>query len=214
MRRGLTWPWIRIRPLLARFSEPVWSGHLPSWADFITTTPELKFSVLTTRQKAARSPKGIQTGCDWRVKAKGGDGSWLRFGFQPVAIASPKANNRAMIRIRGLLKPGTVWRTATCLCWRLQFTYQPANVAGLHRVQRHNDFFDVIAFGAVERAKFESCRPRRDMSQPHANLALWAAESLNCEQWDCGWVIGHCIPPLGQAGAQNSQSPVDAQVGR
>src|SRR5258708_21461159 len=47
MRRGLTWPWIRMRPLLARFSEPVWSGHLPSWADFITTTPELKFSVHT-----------------------------------------------------------------------------------------------------------------------------------------------------------------------
>src|SRR6202790_3044941 len=38
MRRGLTWPWIRMRPLLARFSEPVCSGHLPSWADFITTT--------------------------------------------------------------------------------------------------------------------------------------------------------------------------------
>src|ERR1700720_3476820 len=38
MRRGLTWPWIRMRPFLAQFSEPVWSGHLPSWADFITTT--------------------------------------------------------------------------------------------------------------------------------------------------------------------------------
>ena len=25
----------------------MWSGHLPSWADFITTTPELKFSVHT-----------------------------------------------------------------------------------------------------------------------------------------------------------------------
>jgi hypothetical protein len=30
---------------------------------------------------------------------------------------------------------------------------------------------------------------------------------------DYGWVIGHCIPPLGQAGAQNSQSPVDAEEG-
>src|ERR1700746_338594 len=47
MRRGRTWPWIEMRPFLARFSEPVWSGHLPSWADFITTTPELKFSVHT-----------------------------------------------------------------------------------------------------------------------------------------------------------------------
>jgi len=33
-----------MRPFLARFSEPVWSGHLASWADFITTTPELEFS--------------------------------------------------------------------------------------------------------------------------------------------------------------------------
>src|SRR4029077_19096650 len=38
MRRGRTWPWIRMRPFLARFSEPVWLGHLPSSADFITTT--------------------------------------------------------------------------------------------------------------------------------------------------------------------------------
>jgi hypothetical protein len=44
-------------------------------------------------------------------------------------------------------------------------------------------------------------------------LAFGAAESLNREQWDHGWVIGHCIPPLNQAGAQNSQSPVDAGAG-
>jgi transposase InsO family protein len=43
------------RPLLARFSEPVWSGHLPSWADFITATPELKFSVHTTPVTAKAS---------------------------------------------------------------------------------------------------------------------------------------------------------------
>jgi hypothetical protein len=42
---------------------------------------------------------------------------------------------------------------------------------------------------------------------------LEQSKLLNCEQWDCGWVIGHCIPPLGQAGAQNSQSPVDAEEG-
>jgi hypothetical protein len=47
MRRGRTWPWIRMRPFLAQFSEPVWSGHLPSWADFITTTSGLRFSVHT-----------------------------------------------------------------------------------------------------------------------------------------------------------------------
>jgi len=36
-----------MRPFLARFSESVWSGHLPSWADFITTTPVFRFSVHT-----------------------------------------------------------------------------------------------------------------------------------------------------------------------
>jgi hypothetical protein len=51
------------------------------------------------------------------------------------------------------------------------------------------------------------------MRKHHARSAFRAAESLNCEQRDCGWVIGHCIPPLGQAGAQNSQSPVDAEEG-
>src|SRR5450755_1761408 len=47
MRRGRTWHWTRMRPFLARFSESVWSGHLASWADFITTTSELKFLVHT-----------------------------------------------------------------------------------------------------------------------------------------------------------------------
>jgi hypothetical protein len=68
----------------------------------------------------------------------------------------------------------------------------------------------MIAFGAVERAKFESDRPRQDARKRHAGSALRAVEVLNCEQWDCGWVIGHCIP-LGSAGAQNSQSPVEAE---
>src|SRR5450631_2220243 len=47
MRRGRTWHWTRMRPFLAQFSESVWSGHLPSWADFITTTPVFRFSVHT-----------------------------------------------------------------------------------------------------------------------------------------------------------------------
>jgi len=37
-----------MRRSLARFSEPEASDHTPSLADFITTTPELKFSVQTT----------------------------------------------------------------------------------------------------------------------------------------------------------------------
>ena len=49
--RERTWPWIMMRPLdsmrpfLVRFSGPARSGHAPSWADFITTTRELEFSV-------------------------------------------------------------------------------------------------------------------------------------------------------------------------
>jgi hypothetical protein len=38
---------VRRRRSLARFSEPEASDHTPSLADFITTTPELKFSVHT-----------------------------------------------------------------------------------------------------------------------------------------------------------------------
>jgi hypothetical protein len=99
------------------------------------------------------------------------------------------------------------------LGWRPQFANEPTNVSRLHRIRRYDDFFDIIAFGTVERAKFESCRPRRDARKHHSRLAFGAAESLNREQWDYGWVIGHCIPPLNQAGAQNSQSPVDAEAG-
>ena len=57
--------WIRMRPLLARFSEPVWSGHLPSWADFITATFGFKFSAqrgsliaIETRRSAAIGSDG------------------------------------------------------------------------------------------------------------------------------------------------------------
>ena len=100
------------------------------------------------------------------------------------------------------------------LCWRMQLANEPANSLGFHWIGRYDDSFDVTAFGAVERAKFVSGRPRRDARKHHARLAFRAAESLNCEQRDCGWVKGHFIPPSGQAGAQNSQSPVDAEEGR
>jgi hypothetical protein len=54
-----------MRRFLAPFSEPVWSGHVPSWADFITTTPELKFSVhtgLAFAESSARLPRKKFTG--------------------------------------------------------------------------------------------------------------------------------------------------------
>jgi hypothetical protein len=49
-------------PFLARFSEPVLSGHLASWADFIITTPELEFSVYTAgmpRDSADRAGREV-----------------------------------------------------------------------------------------------------------------------------------------------------------
>ena len=49
-----------MRRFLARFSEPVWSGHVPSWADFITT-PELKFSVHTHRSMEFGRPPSLTT---------------------------------------------------------------------------------------------------------------------------------------------------------
>jgi hypothetical protein len=47
MRHGHTWSWIKMRPFLAQFSEPVWSGHLPSRAAFIINTSGVRFSVHT-----------------------------------------------------------------------------------------------------------------------------------------------------------------------
>src|SRR6476660_237713 len=44
-----------MRRFLARFSEPVCSGHPPPWADFLTATPVLKFSVHTMYLSRDRS---------------------------------------------------------------------------------------------------------------------------------------------------------------
>ena len=51
--------WTRMRPFLARFSEPVWSGHLASWVDFITTTPELQFSVHSVTMQSCHDGRGV-----------------------------------------------------------------------------------------------------------------------------------------------------------
>jgi hypothetical protein len=39
--------WIKMRQSLARFSEPESSPQIRSWADFVVTTSEFKFSVHT-----------------------------------------------------------------------------------------------------------------------------------------------------------------------
>ena len=77
------------------------------------------------------------------------------------------------------------------LAWGLQVANEPADIAGLHWIRRYRNFFDVIAPGAIERAKFKSGGPRRDARKRHARLALWAAKSLNGKQRDYRWIIGH-----------------------
>src|ERR1700682_1762827 len=97
--------------------------------------------------------------------------------------------------------PQQPWWQSRCRCrrpanglplrWRLQFANQPTDIAGFHWIRRYRDFFDVIAPGAIEPAKFKSSGPRRDARKRHARLALWAAKSLNGKQRDYGWIIGH-----------------------
>jgi hypothetical protein len=112
--------------------------------------------------------------------------------------------------------PKNFWRPAggLTLRWRLQLANQPADIAGLHWIRRYRDFFDVIAPGAIERAKLKSGGPRRDARKRHPRLALWAAKSLNGKQRDYGWIIGHGLHLKYLARAQNSRSPVDADVER
>src|SRR5260370_15662267 len=97
----------------------------------------------------------------------------------------------------------------------MEFAHEPTNSTGIHRIiRRYGDLFDVIAFGAVEPLEFKSCRPRRGARKLHARAAFWAAELLNCEHWDCGWVICHCIPPCFRRERNHSRSPVEAEEGR
>ena len=48
MTSGRTGHWTKMHQSLVKFSESEASNHTPSLADSTTTTPELKFSVLTT----------------------------------------------------------------------------------------------------------------------------------------------------------------------
>jgi hypothetical protein len=97
-------------------------------------------------------------------------------------------------------------------CRQRQFANEPANISGLHRIAGDNDFLNMIASGAVERAKFESRRPWCDARKPHTGLAFRAAESLYCEQRNCGWVIGHCIASPETGAAMEPACSPDSQV--
>src|SRR5580700_579884 len=82
---------------------------------------------------------------------------------------------------------------------RLHIADQPADISGLRRIRGDDDFFDMIAFGAVEGPELESGGPRRDVSQHRAGSAFRAAQLLNGEQRDGGEVFGHGMPALDRA---------------
>src|SRR5258708_19117067 len=111
---------------------------------------------------------------------------------EPLGLFGPCAG--AVSLEHGVLRSKQL--TERFLFWRLQLAKEPTNSIGFHWIiRRYGDLIDVIAFGAVEPLEFKSCRPRRGARKLHARAASWAAELLNCEHWDCGWVICHCIPP-------------------
>ena len=60
MRRGSPWPWIKKRRFSARFNEPVWSCHLPSWADFITVRPSVSFRYTQVHRKGRAAMRMIK----------------------------------------------------------------------------------------------------------------------------------------------------------
>src|SRR5258707_14629400 len=59
MTSGRTGHWTKMHQSLVKFSESEASNHAPSLADFTTTTPELKFSVLTAPTIRARWPRSL-----------------------------------------------------------------------------------------------------------------------------------------------------------
>jgi hypothetical protein len=80
-----------MRPFLARFSEPVWSGHLASWADFITTTPEPQFSVYLVRRAHKKSSlaKNTRMFSKKRRATSGGRSSFLVNAAGPSCRCRP-----------------------------------------------------------------------------------------------------------------------------
>ena len=114
--------------------------------------------------------------------------TWGRIKLQTLGLPCRHPSRQSAVHHQGT--------TEAALPPRMYFAGEPTNSIGFHWIIRWNgNLFGVIAFGAVERAKFKSCRPRRGAHKLHAGAAFWAAELLNCKQWDCGWVICHCIPP-------------------
>src|SRR3981081_84096 len=77
MTSGRTGHWTKMHQSLVKFSESEASNHAPSLADFTTTTPELKFSVLTARFHGS-SRREIQCGPFARMMTSAARQIWLR----------------------------------------------------------------------------------------------------------------------------------------
>jgi hypothetical protein len=101
------------------------------------------------------------------------------------------------------------------LLGRLKTACRPTRVDCLHRVP-DNHLLGMLALRTFERQKVGMSGTRFDPGQHHPALTLRAAGPLDGKH---GWVgmtigFGHMMPPLRWAGAQHSQSPVGADMGR
>ena len=90
------------------------------------------------------------------------------------------------------------------LRWRSQFAPQPAQrFTGFHRVNKFDHaLMDVTASRAFQCSDIKARPAGRDACQHGARLARGAT-----------WTDGHDARPCDQAGAQHSQSPLEAIVG-
>ena len=123
-----------MRPFLAQFSEPVWSGHLPSWADFITTTPVFRFSVHTRcpghffppvvtvplgiSSVSARSPRAIFFAPCGALNKKGSDGtSAFQSLMRSVYCGAPVTALLVMIYLRGIARAPVSIQICQSVSW-------------------------------------------------------------------------------------------------
>ena len=84
-----------------------------------------------------------------------------------------------------------------------------------HWIGANHSGFGVVTFRALEIADVIPGRTRHDAGKHHAVLTFWTTGALDGNErglWS-HMRLRHVVSPLDQAGALNSQSPVDAESG-
>jgi hypothetical protein len=123
-----------MRPFLAQFSEPVWSGHLPSWADFITTTPVFRFSVHTLYEAfPAAEARRLVERFEWHYTPK--HGSWLDLAESELGVLSSQCLDRRIPDKQTLVEEIAAWeqdRNANHSKANWQFSTQNARIKLKH----------------------------------------------------------------------------------